>query len=97
MAGPTTHQANGTWRSCPVWLLASAVSEPQPEAALHLAAAGRELVLPLRAVPAAEQPGSDDVYGRQRRGTSPATASDRADDADGRSPADNTLRRIAVD
>lgn len=98
MAGPTTHEPNGTCRSCPLCLLISTVSELQPEAALHLAEAGRELVLALRAVLAAEQPeDGGDVYGRHRRGTSPATASDRADDTDARSPADTRLRRIVVD
>jgi hypothetical protein len=96
MAGSTTHEPDGTCRSCPVCLLISTVSELQPEAAVHLAAAGRELVLALRAVLAAEPPSGGDVYGRHRRGTSPATASDRADDADARCPAD-TLRRIVVD
>lgn len=98
MAGPSTHEPHGTCRSCPVCLLIATVSELQPEAAQHLATAGRELVLALRAVLAAEQrDGDGDVYGPDRRGTSPGTAPDHADHAGGRSSADSPLRRIVVD
>lgn len=98
MAGPTTQEPNGTCRSCPMCAFIATVSELQPEAAQHLAAAGRELLLALGAVLADVQPEEGaDVYGPERRGTSPGTAGDRAADVDGRSQAATTLRRIAVD
>jgi hypothetical protein len=92
MPAAPTHEPNGTCRSCPVCLLIAAVSELQPEAAAHLAAAGRELALAVRAVVA-----DADVYGHHRRGRSGDTSGDRTDGADGRTAADTTLRRIVVD
>jgi len=82
-------------RSCPVCLVLRAFDDLRPEVRSHLAAAGRELLLALRA--AVDDDGAavssrDDVWAEDRCGTSPHDG--RAHDH----PRHATpLRRIAVE
>jgi hypothetical protein len=81
-----------------VCLALRAFDDLRPEVRSHLAAAGRELLLALRAAvdgDGADAASGDDVWADERCGTSPDTSphDDRAQHRSG--PA--TLRRIAVE
>jgi hypothetical protein len=85
-------------RSCPVCLLLRAFDDLHPEVRAHIAAAGRELLLALRAavddVGTATRSG-DDVWADEGCGTSPDTSPH--DDRAHHDPRPATpLRRIAV-
>jgi hypothetical protein len=54
MSDASTHEPGSECRSCPVCLVLQALQEVRPEVRTHLIAAGRELVLALRAALAAE-------------------------------------------
>jgi hypothetical protein len=49
MSDASTHEPGSECRSCPVCLVLQALQEVRPEVRMHLVAAGRELVLALRA------------------------------------------------
>jgi hypothetical protein len=54
MSDASTHEPGSECRSCPVCLVLRALQEARPEVRTHLVAAGRELVLALRAALAAD-------------------------------------------
>jgi hypothetical protein len=54
MSDASTHEPGSECRSCPVCLVLQALQEVHPEVRTHLVAAGRELVLALRAAVASE-------------------------------------------
>jgi hypothetical protein len=87
-------------RSCPVCLVLQAIDDIRPEVRTHLAAAGRELLLALRAAVADHDGGSarsaDDVWADDRCGRSPDVCSND-DSAHQHSPAATPLRRIVVE
>jgi hypothetical protein len=49
MSDASSHEPGGVCRSCPVCIVLQALQEVHPDVRAHLAAAGRELVLALRA------------------------------------------------
>ena len=78
MSDTSAHEP-GECRSCPVCLLVQAFQDVRPDVRVHLAAAGRELVLALHAALAAERPSDtapDDVSGHSERGRSSEASSD---------------------
>jgi hypothetical protein len=54
MSDASTHEPGSECRSCPVCLVLQVLQEVRPEVRMHLVAAGRELVLALRAALASD-------------------------------------------
>lgn len=99
MEDSAAHDHADQCRSCPVCLLLRAFDDLRPEVRIHLAAAGRELLLALRAAvdDAGGQPASDDdVWAGERCGTSQDTPP-RDAHARQQPSAATPLRRIAVE
>lgn len=99
MPDTSAHEHGGERRSCPVCMVLQVFEELRPEVRAHLAAAGRELVLAVRAALTHDgrPPTVDDVWGEGQRGTSPDVSTDDHRGADGSDQAPTRLRRIAVD
>jgi hypothetical protein len=60
MSDASMHEPGSECRSCPVCLALQALQEVRPEVRMHLVAAGRELVLALRAALAADTPSNSE-------------------------------------
>jgi hypothetical protein len=73
MSDASTHEPGSECRSCPVCLVLQALQEVRPEVRAHLVAAGRELVLALRAAVASDH----------ERGRPPDAAPDPRPDREG--------------
>lgn len=77
MSDASTHEPGSECRSCPVCLVLQALQEARPEVRTHLVAAGRELVLALRAALAQDMASDEgERQGAGGRGSSAKEPSD---------------------
>jgi hypothetical protein len=88
MSDASMHEPGSECRSCPVCLVLQALQEVRPEVRAHLVAAGRELVLALRAALAPDM--ASDVNSGSEPAPPSGGVSDMASDGERR------LRRIDI-